>query len=110
MSKRFKALPIIGSVCKRYFFHILTLISFKVHASDLLSAYAKTDFTEYIVNFVNNLNPNDGGLLHWPQYSTASPQLLTMQDDVFEPLTITQDTYREEGIANLIQLALRFPL
>ena len=62
------------------------------------------------MNFINNLNPNDDELLTWPQYSTASPQLLTMTDDLLEPLTITIDNYRQDGINFLVQMGLQYPL
>ena len=86
--------------------------SIQVHASDLISAYAKADFTDYVINFVNNLTPNapDVNRPNWPQYSTSSPQLLTLQDDLLKPITMTQDTYRQDGIAFLNQLALAHPL
>ena len=50
---------------------------------------------KYFINFVHDLNPNDKTVaLHtWPAYTTASPQLLTLQDNADEPVTITQDTF-----------------
>ena len=84
----------------------------QVHASDLLSAYGGIDLTEYIVNFVNHLNPNTGGsglLPNWPQYSTASPQLLTFLDGLV-PIILTKDDFRKDAIALLQQLSLEYPL
>lgn len=63
----------------------------------------------YLINFVNNLNPNGGGLLSWPKYSTSSPQLLTFLDGLI-PLEITQDTYRQAAMNLVTQLSLVNPL
>lgn len=80
-----------------------------MHSSDLLSFYGPADATDYLINFVNNLDPNGQSLLTWPQYSTDSPQLLTMFDGV-PALEITEDTYRIEGMNILTNISLQFPL
>ncbi len=68
--------------------------------------------TEYLINFVNHLNPNGIGQpgTPWPRYTTSSPQLMTFQDDVFQPLYISLDTYREEAISFLTNLSLANPI
>ncbi|OCH92823.1 carotenoid ester lipase precursor [Obba rivulosa] len=93
LSKRLKALPALGSV----------------HSSDLLSFYGPADATDYLINFVNNLDPNGQSLLKWPQYSTEAPQLLTMLDGI-PALEITSDTYRVEGMNVLTNLSIQFPI
>ena len=65
--------------------------------------------TDYLVNFVNHLDPNGATVINWPQYSLKSRELLTFQDGKI-PLTITTDDYRVEGFNVLIDLALRFPM
>ena len=80
----------------------------QVHASDIAIIYGPSDMTDYLINFVNDLDPNGAGLLHWPQYSTSSPQLLTFQDGS-TPLTITENTFRAGGINLLSQLSLAHP-
>lgn len=64
---------------------------------------------DYLVRFAANLDPNGATGIAWPKYTNSSPQLMTFQDGVV-PLTITQDTFRQQGIAYLIQLSLVFPL
>ena len=64
--------------------------------------------TDYLINFVNDLDPNGPGLLRWPQYSTSSPQLLTFQDGP-TPQTITDKTFRVDGMNFLTQLLLANP-
>ncbi|KDQ62130.1 hypothetical protein JAAARDRAFT_203342 [Jaapia argillacea MUCL 33604] len=92
LNKRLKSLPALGSA----------------HATDILNVYAGGDMTSYLVEFVNNLNPNGVGI-NWPAYTTASPQLLTFLDRLI-PLVITQDTYRAQGISYLTTLSLKYPL
>lgn len=94
LSKRLKAFPALGSA----------------HGTDILDVFGDQELTTYLVQFANNLNPNGAaGLLQWPQYTTSSPQLLTLQDGLV-PLTITQDTYRTEGFDYLTNLSLKYPL
>jgi len=94
LSKRLKTLPALGSA----------------HATDILDVYGGQELTTYLVQFANSLNPNgDADLLSWPQYTTSSPQLLTLLDGLI-PLTITQDTYRAEGFTYLTNLSLKYPL
>ena len=81
----------------------------KVHASDLLNVYGSGDMVDYLVRFAATLDPNGNTGINWPQYITASPQLLTFQDGLI-PLTITQDTYRQAGMEFLMQLSLVNPL
>ncbi|OCH92824.1 carotenoid ester lipase precursor [Obba rivulosa] len=94
VSKRLKDIPILGSF----------------HGSDLLNFYGPYDARDYLINFVNNLDPNGQDLLSWPPYSTASPSLLTMLDGNGTSLNITEDTYRADGINLLTNLSLQFPL
>ena len=61
-----------------------------------------------MINFVNNLDPNGPTVPHWPQYTTASPSLLTIYDDP-TPINITLDDFRTDGIAHLQQLFLDNP-
>ena len=93
VSKRVKALPILGSV----------------HLSDLRVIYGGGDLTEYLIHFATNLNPNGGSDPFWPQYTPSGPQLLTLYDSPV-PTNITLDTYRAEGMKFLTELSLLHPL
>lgn len=64
---------------------------------------------DYLINFVNNLDPNGQSHLTWPQYTTASPKLMTFLDGLI-PLEITKDTYRADAITYLQNLTLTYPL
>jgi len=96
LSKRFKSLPILGSV----------------HGSDILDIYGPGDLTDYLIHFVTNLDPNCGARAHaiWPRYTTSSRKLLTLLDDPVTNVTITQDTYRTDGMGYLTKLLLAHPL
>ncbi|KIY52465.1 alpha/beta-hydrolase [Fistulina hepatica ATCC 64428] len=94
LNKRLKLVPYLGSF----------------HGSDLLQVYGDEELTDYLVRFAVNLDPNGDTGIEWPQYTTASPQMLMMQDDLFEPLTTTEDTYRKAPMAYLNELALTNPL
>lgn len=65
--------------------------------------------TDYLVNFVTNLNPNGPTTRFiWPNYDSLTKQLLTFSDgDV--PLGITTDTFREDAMALITGIALRAP-
>ncbi|TCD60884.1 hypothetical protein EIP91_009375 [Steccherinum ochraceum] len=93
LSKRSKSLPDLGSA----------------HTTDLLNVYGPGDLTDYLINFVNNLDPNGPTVLSWPKYDTTSVSLLTLLDGS-PSQTITTDTFRKDAIAFDIQLALAHPL
>jgi hypothetical protein len=73
--------------------------------------------TDYMVNFINNLDPNVftkpssaslSSTIFWPQYALSNRTLLTFQDGLI-PLTLTEDNFREEPIGYLGELARTFP-
>ncbi|TCD65524.1 hypothetical protein EIP91_002532 [Steccherinum ochraceum] len=86
LSRRFKIIPVLGSA----------------HGTDLTSAFQGSDLTDFVVNFVNHLDPNGPTVTQWPKYSNASgpPQLMTLNDAA--PLqSLSNDTFRQEAIAFL---------
>jgi acetylcholinesterase len=94
VSKRFKSLPILGSV----------------HGSDILNIYGPGELTDYLIHFATNLDPNGGSSVQWPQYIASSRQLVTFLDDPVTNVTITQDTYRTDGMEFITKLLLAHPL
>ncbi|KAI0699098.1 carotenoid ester lipase precursor [Cytidiella melzeri] len=93
LSKRFKTTRFLGSF----------------HATDLLNVYTAGDMSDYIINFVNNLNPNGNTVDNWPTYTNANPQLMTFLDGTV-PRTITLDDYRADQMNFLTQVSLQYPL
>ena len=68
---------------------------------------------DYLVNFVNKLDPNGNTVTSWPKYTTASPQMLEFYDDIIPGIngrSITQDNYRVDAMKLLTQLSLEFPI
>jgi len=93
VSKRLKNLPFLGSV----------------HGSDVPVLYGGGDLTNYLIQFVTNLDPNGGSSTPWPQYTPESRQLLTFYDAPTAS-NITLDDFRADAIAFLQNVSLRFPL
>ena len=89
VSKRLKFVPILGSF----------------HESDIPNIYGGGDLTDFLIQFVTNLNPNSVSGPQWPQYTTLSPQLMTLLDGKVNR-TITLDTYRVKGMEFITNLSL----
>ena len=67
------------------------------------------DFKELIVRFAVHLDPNGGtNTTTWPKWTKNSPNLLTLSDGAV-PISITQDTYRSDGIDYLKNLSRKYP-
>ncbi|KIJ15042.1 hypothetical protein PAXINDRAFT_169422, partial [Paxillus involutus ATCC 200175] len=79
--KRLKTVPVLGSF----------------HGSDISSVYGGEDLAPHLVRFVNNLDPNGGTDLYWPQYTTGKPHMLEFLDGSI-PQALTEDTYRVEAM------------
>ncbi|EIN05435.1 carotenoid ester lipase [Punctularia strigosozonata HHB-11173 SS5] len=93
LSKRGKSTPFVGAF----------------HSSDLQNVYGGGELTDYLVHFVNNLDPNGllvtGKRFYWPRYDLTHRQLLTLLDAPLPALELTADTYREDAmkfVADLI--------
>ncbi|KAL4263269.1 Carboxylic ester hydrolase [Pleurotus pulmonarius] len=94
LSKRYKTSPFLGAF----------------HATDILNVYLGGELGDYLINFVNNLDPNGPGRgIPWPKYTTSSPNFVTFNDNLF-PVTITQDTFRKDAIDFLTEVTLANPL
>ena len=65
--------------------------------------------TDFLVRFVNTLDPNGGPEIHWPEYSPEAPQLLAFVEGT-PNLTIIFDTFRKEAMDFVTQLGLAQPL
>ncbi|ETW82244.1 Esterase/lipase/thioesterase [Heterobasidion irregulare TC 32-1] len=93
--KRFKSTPYLGTY----------------HLSDLYDIFGPPgdDFKELIVRFAVHLDPNGGtNATTWPKWTKDSPNLLTLLDGA-APISITQDTYRSDGIDYLKNLSRKYP-
>ncbi|KAJ7220049.1 carotenoid ester lipase precursor [Mycena pura] len=90
----------------------------QLSAKCLLNLPGDFQGADYLLNFVNNLDPNVfnnpsaaapmSSTIFWPQYTAANGTLLTFQDGLI-PLTLAQDNFRSEPIAFLEALSRQFP-
>ena len=65
--------------------------------------------TDFLVRFVNTLDPNGGPQIDWPQFTVDSPKMLAFVEGS-TPLQVIEDTFRKEAIAFLTNLSLAQPL
>ncbi|KAI0666882.1 carotenoid ester lipase precursor [Trametes maxima] len=79
------------------------------HTTELANIFGGGDMTDFFVRFVNTLNPNGGTGIHWPMYTSDSPQLLTFVEGKTR-LKVIPDTFREESNQFLTQLGLEQPV
>ena len=79
------------------------------HGSDLLNIFFDGELMDYLIRFTNHLDPNGVGLHYWPQYDTKTRSVLTFWDGLI-PITITEDTYRQDAMNVLTNLSLAHPL
>ncbi|KAG8987297.1 hypothetical protein FRB90_003488 [Tulasnella sp. 427] len=89
------------------------------HALDLLTIYSSGPMQDYLINFVNSLDPNVGpnprGLPSWPKYlptgqsSSAATQLVLPRTDLGS-LSFATDNYRADAMALLQQACLKYPV
>ena len=68
--------------------------------------YRQGELLDYLIYFATYLDPNGGSSPLWPQYTNASPQVLTLLSN---GTSITQDTYRTEGFEYATNLTLIYP-
>ena len=77
------------------------------------SLFGGTDLTDFLVRFVNTLDPNnpsDENLLPWPECITGEePQILALLDGNISS-KIVSDTFRKGSINSVQKLSLREPL
>lgn len=81
----------------------------QAHGTDILNVFGGGDMTNYLIHFVNHLDPNGLPGIPWPKYTTSAPKLLTFLDGLI-PLAITDDDYRVDAMNFLKKLSLEFPI
>ncbi|KAI0657904.1 carotenoid ester lipase precursor [Cubamyces menziesii] len=80
-----------------------------VHTADIAAIYGGDDLTDFLIRFVNTLDPNlPGAKVHWPTYSPESPQMLALVDGE-TPLKLIEDTFRTEAMEYVSTLSIKFP-
>ena len=74
-----------------------------------MNVYDGGDMADYLIYFVNKLDPNGKTGIAWPKYTTSERKQLTFKDG-FTPLTITKDNYRVDAMKLLTKISLENPL
>jgi acetylcholinesterase len=72
----------------------------------MLNLFGGGELADYLIHFVNHLDPNGpsgSSPIPWPKYSPESPQMLTFWDGD-EPMNITQDDFRLEAMSHLQEI------
>ncbi|KAI0091741.1 carotenoid ester lipase precursor [Irpex rosettiformis] len=92
-SRRMKSFPDLGSF----------------HAHDMANVYGPGDLTDYLVNFVNYLDPNGPDSADWPQYTPSGRVLMTFLDGP-APRKLERDDFREDSIGYVTSLLLKYAL
>ena len=123
VSKRGKDLPYIGAVIalpptsgSRSLFSFILPPS-QAHATDLLSSILVTDalqgeLRDYVIRFVNNLDPNGktGLGIPWPRWDPHHPKAIVLQDSVLFPIILADDNYRTDPLDLVANLSLILPV
>ncbi|KAF7783931.1 CAZyme family CE10 [Agaricus bisporus var. burnettii] len=77
------------------------------HSSDL----TKMVLNDYLIRFVNNLDPNNGTGPDWPKYDNSSKQIYWFTSDNDNTgVEISTDDYRVPQMEYLTNLSLAYPL
>ncbi|KAI0060459.1 carotenoid ester lipase precursor [Artomyces pyxidatus] len=94
--KRMKDTPFIGSA----------------HATDLPNSFGNGELRDYMIHFVNNLDPNGkrGLGIPWPQYDVTNPKAIVFQDSAFWPIKLGDDNYRHDALEFIANLSLIHPM
>ena len=79
------------------------------HGTDVIDIYDQKDLTDYLINFVNHLDPNGARVSEWPQFSLDSKKLLTLLDGNTSSV-IGADDYRVQGMELLNKVLLETPI
>ncbi|KAI0060460.1 alpha/beta-hydrolase [Artomyces pyxidatus] len=96
INKRAKDTPFVGSA----------------HATDLLNSFGDGELKDYVIHFVNNLDPNGkkGLGIPWPQYDLKKPKAIIFQDSTFWPIKVGDDNYRKDALDFVANLSLIHPI
>ncbi|KAI0699605.1 carotenoid ester lipase precursor [Cerioporus squamosus] len=79
------------------------------HTTELPNVFGGGDMTDFLVRFVNTLDPNGGPQIDWPAYTRQLPQLLAFVEGK-TPLEVIPDTFRKEAMEFVTKLSQAEPL
>ncbi|KAH8834060.1 carotenoid ester lipase precursor [Flagelloscypha sp. PMI_526] len=97
-NRRDKFVPILGSM----------------HGADALMVHGDSDFTRYVIQFANHLDPvgdgNKAGLDQWPKFDTTNRQLMEFRDGLFNTREVIKDDFRLDNTNFLSELSKKIQI
>ena len=75
----------------------------------MINVYGGGELADFLINFVNHLDPNGETNGTWPRYTLELPQMLAFHDGL-TPFDVILDDHRAEGMKLLTDLSLEYPL
>ena len=83
------------------------------HTSELSNLLGGKDLSDYLVRFVNTLDPNNysnASAVNWPEYADCdAPEVLVLLDGD-KPQEVRKDTFQKEATDFMTELTLTQPL
>ena len=80
---------------------------------DLAASFgSKGDLKDYVIRFVNNLDPNGkkGFGVPWPQWNPQKPEAIIFQDSALFPIVYGYDDYRTDALDIVANMSLLYPI
>jgi acetylcholinesterase len=73
---------------------------------------SRGELRDYVVRFVNNLDPNGkkGLGIPWPQWNAQKPKAIVFQDDILYPIVLSDDNYRTDPLSLVANMSLLYPI
>jgi acetylcholinesterase len=70
------------------------------------------ELRDYVIRFVNSLDPNGGtGVgVPWPQWDPLRPRVIVLQDPILFPIVVADDNYRTDALSFVANLSLIHPI
>jgi len=85
-------------------------------ASVLANDVILGELRDYVIRFVNTLNPNNGpGVgVPWPKWDSdplhPTGRVIIFQDDTFFPIVLGNDDYRTDALSYVTNMSLIYPI
>ncbi|KIY67671.1 carotenoid ester lipase precursor [Cylindrobasidium torrendii FP15055 ss-10] len=78
------------------------------HGHDVANSYSGGELADYLVNFMYDLDPNGGNSTVWPKWTPEERSILSL-DDGETPVSVQQDTFRQDAIQKVWEVFLEYP-
>jgi acetylcholinesterase len=70
------------------------------------------ELRDYVIRFVNFLDPNGGTGpgVPWPRWDPRRPRVIVFQDPMLFPIVVAEDNYRTDALNFVANLSLIYPI